>query len=118
MDYQKIILVGNATDAAKVEKSEGKTPYADFTVAVRRNREETDFFPVRAFGRLAEGVARIGKGARVLVEGRVEIDRFIPEQGEPRKTIRVLADAVRFIQQTGSNGSNSGSQNSKEQGQV
>ena len=109
MDYQKIILVGNATDAAKVGKSEGKTPYTDFTMAVSRNREETDFFPVRAFGRLAEGAARIGKGAKVLVEGRVEIDRFIPTEGEPRKTIRVLADAVRFIQQTGSNGGRSGS---------
>ena len=116
MNYQKIILVGNATNAAKVEKSKGKTAYADLTVAVRRNREKTDFFPVRAFGRLAEASSGIGKGAKVLVEGRVEIDRFVPEQGEPRRTIRVLADQIRVIQQPGSNGSQSGSQNSKAQG--
>jgi single stranded DNA-binding protein len=97
MDYQKIILIGNATDAAKLEQSEGKTAYADFTVAVRRNREETDFFPVRAFDTLAEKAANVKKGAKVLVEGRVEIDRFLPEGGQPRKTVRVLADAVLVI---------------------
>ena len=97
MDYQKIILVGNATAGAKVEKPEGKTAYADFTVAVSRGREETDFFPVRCFGKLVEGATKIKKGAKVLVEGRVEINRFVPEEGQPRKTIRVKADALRVI---------------------
>lgn len=96
MDYQKIILVGNATDGAKMKQGESKTAYADFTVAVRRSREATDFFPVRAFG-LAEKAPSIEKGDKVLVEGRVEIDRFVPEDGEPRKTIRVLADTVRTV---------------------
>ncbi len=97
MDYQKIILVGNTTDAAKVEQPEDKTAYADFTVAVSRAREETDFFPVRAFGKLADVAAKIEKGAKVLVEGRVEIDRFTPEEGEARTTVRVLADAIRML---------------------
>ena len=101
MNYQKLILVGNTTGAAKVEKAEGKTAYADFTMAVNRSREEADFFPVRAFGRLTEGASRIEKGDTVLVEGRVEIDRFTPEGGEPRTTIRVLADAVRLLQRAG-----------------
>ena len=98
MDYNRIIVVGRATRAAKVEQAEGKTAYADFTVAVSRNREETDFFPVRAFARLTEGAARIEKGTTVLVEGRVEIDRFTPEEGDPRTTVRVLANALRLGQ--------------------
>ena len=97
MNYQKIILVGNATDAAKAAKPEGKTAYTDVTVAVSRNREEADFFPVRAFGELADVAAKIEKGARVLVEGRVEIARYSPKEGETRTTVRVLADAVRFL---------------------
>ena len=94
MSYQKFIFIGNATGAAKVEKPEGKTAYADFTVAVSRNRDEADFFPVRVFGPQAEAAAKIDKGARVLVEGRVEINRFTPEEGEPRLTIRVLGSTV------------------------
>ena len=101
MTYQKLILVGNATGAARTKESEGKTAYADFTVAVNRNREKADFFPVRAFGRLTEGAARIEKGSLVLVEGRVEIDRFEPKEGEPRTTVRVLADGLRLLQRPG-----------------
>ncbi|MFQ5850977.1 MAG: single-stranded DNA-binding protein [Candidatus Binatia bacterium] len=96
MNYQKIILVGNATDAAKVAKPEGKTAYADVTVAVNRSHEEADFFPVRAFGKLVDVVAKIEKGAKVLVEGRVQIDRYSPEEGETRTTVRVLADTIRL----------------------
>jgi single-strand DNA-binding protein len=101
MNYQRLILVGNATGAARVQQAEGKTAYADFTVAVSRNRKEADFFPVRAFGKLTEGAARIEKGSLVLVEGRVEIDRFVSEEGEPRTTVRVLADGLRLLQRPG-----------------
>ena len=97
MDYQKIILVGNATDAAKGEKPEGKTAYADLTVAVSRSREETDFFPVRTFGKQAELAAHVEKGSKVLVEGRVEIGTYSPKEGETRKTVRVLANTIRLL---------------------
>ena len=102
MNYQKIILIGNATAAAKVEKPKGKTAYADLTVAVSRGREETDFFPVRAFAELTEVGAGIKKGAKVVVEGRVEINHYVSQDGQPFKTIRVIADALRLIYQPGS----------------
>jgi single-strand DNA-binding protein len=101
MNHQKLLLVGNATGAAKVERAESKTAYADFTVAVNRNRETADYFPVRVFRGLVEPAALIEKGSLVLVEGRVEIDRFVPEKGEPRTSIRVVADALRLLQRPG-----------------
>jgi len=101
MNYQKLFLVGNATGAARTKESEGKTAYSDFMVAVNRNREEADFFPVRAFGKLTESAARIEKGSLVLVEGRVEIDRFESKDGETRTSVRVLADGLRLLQRPG-----------------
>jgi single-strand DNA-binding protein len=98
MKHNRITIVGNATRAASVQKPEGKTAYCDFTVAVNRNREEADFFPVRAFGKLTEVAARIEKGSLVLVSGRVEINRFAPKDGEPRTSVRLLADAVSVLQ--------------------
>jgi len=41
MDYQKMIIVGNATKDAEVHQSEAKTAYADFTVAVSTAKDET-----------------------------------------------------------------------------
>jgi single-strand DNA-binding protein len=84
-----------------MKESEGKTAYADVIVAVNRNRETADFFPVRAFGKLTEGAARIEKGSLVLVEGRVEIDRFESKEGEPRTGVRVVADGLRLLQRPG-----------------
>lgn len=97
MDYQRIILVGNATEAVEMNKPEGKTAYADFTVAVSRSEDKTDFFPVRAFGRLAEQASKVEKGSKVLVDGRVEIDRFEPEDGQVKTTIRVVPDRMRYL---------------------
>ena len=98
MDYQKILLIGNTTDAPKVHRSEGKLAYADFTVAVSRSRDgKTDFFPVRAFDILANRTAKADKGAKLLVEGRIELDHYTPDNGQPQKTFRVLASTVRLI---------------------
>ena len=97
MNYQKFTLIGNATDKAKVSQPENKTAYADLTVAVSRNPQEADFFPVRLFGKYAEHADSIGKGARLLIEGKVRISRYTPENGEPRTVVRVVADLVRFV---------------------
>ena len=98
MDYQKIILIGNTTDAPKVQKPEGKIAFADFSLAVSRGPErEVDFFPVRVFDKLADAAAKIKKGDKLLVVGRIELNRYTPEDGQPRLTVRVLADTVRFI---------------------
>jgi len=98
MDYQKILLIGNTTDAPKVHKPEEGLAYADFTVAVSRSRDgKTDFFPVRAFDRLANTVAKANKGTRLLVEGRVELDHYTPDNGQPQRTVRVLAHNLRFM---------------------
>jgi single-stranded DNA-binding protein len=98
MGYQKIILVGNATSEAKVEKPEGKLAYADLTVAVKRTQERVDLFPVRCFGNLAETVAGTKKGDRLLVEGKVENTRFVlNRESQSWVTIRVVAGAIRFF---------------------
>lgn len=99
MNYQKIVLIGNSTDEAKGQKPEGKKPYTDFTLAVNRNRDEADFFRVRAFGQLAETAAKIKKGQKVFVEGRVEISRYQPKEGEAQSnvSVRVLANWLMLL---------------------
>ena len=97
MDYQKIILVGNATKGAEVKQPEGKTAYADFTLAVSRTKEQMTFFPVRVFGKLAEGCERVKKGTKVLVEGRLDISEYTDQEGQKKMTFRVLADTYRLL---------------------
>ena len=79
LDYQKITvnLIGNATRDGEVkEAKESGNRYGDFRLAVRNRNDETTFFPVRCFGKLAESVSNIKKGTKFFVEGELEISSF------------------------------------------
>ena len=75
MDYQKIIIVGNATKDAKQQQSKsGEVSFTTFSIAVGESKDKTTFFQVIAFGKLGEKVASlIVKGHQVLVEGRIDV---------------------------------------------
>jgi single-stranded DNA-binding protein len=76
MDYQKIILAGNATKDAKRQKSKkGDVEFTTFNLGVGNSKEKTTYFPIVAFGKLGEKVATyIVKGHQVLVEGRIDVN--------------------------------------------
>lgn len=101
MDYQKITvsLIGNATKDAEVKAArESGNVYSDFTVAVKdRQTKETHYFPVRCFGKLAESVRNIKKGAKLFVEGELELNAFDGQDGKKQMTFRVLANAYRLL---------------------
>ena len=77
MDYQKIIIVGNATkDANQQQSKSGEVSFTTFSIAVGESKDKTTFFPVVAFGKLGEKVASlIVKGHQVLVEGRIDVNQ-------------------------------------------
>ena len=76
MDYQKIIIVGNATKDAIVQQSKsGEVSFTTFSIAVGDSKDKTTFFLVIACGKLGEKVASlIVKGHQVLVEGRIDVN--------------------------------------------
>ena len=78
MDYQKFILVGNASTDAKIQKSKkGDVSFATFGVGVKGNKDRTTFFPVVVFGKLGESLTPyITKGRQVLIEGRIELSNM------------------------------------------
>ena len=100
MDYQKItaFLIGNVTQDAEIKLArDSEHRYGDFRLAVRNRAGETQFFPVRCFGRLAEGLTGIKKGTKVFVDGELEIASFDSEDGNRRMTFRILANTYRIL---------------------
>ena len=90
MNYQKVILTGNATDDAQSKTSKsGDVSYATFDMGVRDAKNSTTFFPVVVFGRSSKAVAKyVTKGRLVLVEGRLEVN--------DKNRFSIVADMVRF----------------------
>lgn len=64
---------------------------------MRDRNGETNYFPIRCFGKLAESVTHIKKGSKLFVVGALEIAAFADDLGEKRMTFRVVADTYRIL---------------------
>lgn len=64
---------------------------------MRNRKEETNYFPIRCFGKLAESVTGIKKGTKLFVAGELEISSFTGEEGGKRMFFRVVADTYRIL---------------------
>ena len=101
MNYNKVILVGRLVrEPENIVLSSG-SQVSNLVVAYNRNyrlqdgswKEESHFFEVKVFGKLAERVIpQLSKGDLVLIEGRLHQDKWLDKQtGEPRSKIRIVA---------------------------
>jgi single-stranded DNA-binding protein len=100
MDYQRITasLIGNATRDAEIKLAhDSEHRYGDFRMAVRNHTGETMYFPVRCFGKMAEGISHIKRGTQLFVQGDLEIASFAGSDGDKRMTFRVVASAYRIL---------------------
>ena len=95
MNYQKTILVSNATsDAESRTSKKDDLAYTTFSVAVSDGKDRTAYFPVVAFGKLAAlAESYITKGREVLVEGRIEVS--------DKRYFNVVADKIQLGAPTG-----------------
>lgn len=91
-----VTVVGNITRDPELRFTASGLAVCGFGVAVNRKRgeeETTSFFDVSSFGDLAEHVAELPKGCRVIVVGRLE-QRSWEKDGEKRSKVELVADEI------------------------
>jgi single-strand DNA-binding protein len=104
MPDNTVTLVGNITRDPEMRFTPTGQAVATFGLAVNRrwqNRqtgnwdEATSFFNVTCWREMAENVSgSLGKGARVIVTGRLEQRSYETQDGEKRSVVEVVADEV------------------------
>src|SRR6476619_3353487 len=104
MADNSITIVGNLTRAPEIRYTSSGQANARLGIAVSRrwqNRqtnewaERTSFFNVVAWGDMAENISdTLGKGNRVIVNGRLEQRSWETDQGEKRSVVEVVADEI------------------------
>lgn len=97
----QVILMGRLTrDPEQRTTTSGKT-IASFSIAVDRGGQDdqADFFEVTAWEKLGDLVIQyLGKGRRVLVQGRLRQDSWDDkETGKKRSRVEVTATDVTFL---------------------
>jgi single-strand DNA-binding protein len=101
----KVLLIGNLVADPTLKYLPSGTPVCEFGIAYNRRykvgqdwKEESHFFDVKSFGRLAENLSeRLSKGYTVVIEGRLSQDRWTGQDGKNYSKVRIVAEAVRII---------------------
>ena len=102
----KVQIIGNVGRDPEARYTQSGTKTVSFSVAVnnrRRNQdgsfqEETEWYRVTTFGRLSEICEQyITKGKTVFVDGRLRLDRWTGQDGQPRYTLDVTANDVQMM---------------------
>lgn len=93
-----ITVIGNVGGDPELRYSAGGKAVVKFSVADTRGKDDTkqtQWHRVVAFDEQAENVAaQVTKGARVLVTGRLNIDKYKDKEGVERTSYEIAADDV------------------------
>ena len=97
MDTNNVIIVGRLTRDPET-KTVGEYRIVEFSLAVgERKKDETSFFEVKAWGKLAEIVSQYAsKGKQILVSGRLKQDRW-NKDGKNFSKVYINAETVQLL---------------------
>ena len=102
----KCMVIGHLGADPEMRYTANGSAVTSFRVASSRNftdgsgerREETEWFRVVTWNRLAETCAQyLTKGRLVYVEGRLQTRQWDDQQGQRRYTTELIAETVQFL---------------------
>ena len=102
----KVMIIGNLGSEPEMRFTPNGKPVTSFRIATNRvyttvdgeRKEETEWFTVVAWGRLAEQCNQfLTKGRRVYVEGRLSTRTWESQDGQRHYRTEVVADRVLFL---------------------
>ena len=106
MTMNKILIIGNLGSDPEMRYTQKGNPVTSFTVATNRRyttaegetREETEWFRVSAWNRLAESSNNyLQRGGKVYVEGRLSSRTYVANDGQTRVSLDVTASNITFL---------------------
>lgn len=98
--------LGKDPELKNYTNNKGETrPLINFSVAVDRVGDGTDWFPVTMFGKRAEVIDKyFRKGSQIVVTGRMQCD-VVDKNGEKRSYWKLIADDFDFCDKNENAGS-------------
>lgn len=99
----KVVIMGRITRDLEKRVTPSGISVMNFTLAVDRDfqkqgeEKQTDFVPCTAFRHNADFLEKwSGKGRMIVVEGKLQIDKYTDKDGNNRTAPNVVADNVYF----------------------
>lgn len=103
--FNRIVLVGNLTKDIELRYTQSGTAIGSCGIAVTRKfningekREETCFIDITFFGKQAETANQyLGKGSKLLIEGRLKFDQWTDNNGQNRSKHTVVVENMEML---------------------
>lgn len=94
-----VTLIGRLTHDPELRHTQSGDAVTNFSIAVDRiGSEKTDFIGINVWRKQAENVCKyLGKGSKVAVTGRLQVDEYNDQEGNRRKSTKVVAMNVVFL---------------------
>lgn len=101
----KVIALGNLTRDPELKYTPSGAAVCDLSVALNyttgkgdQKKEEVSFIDLTAFGKTAENAAEyLKKGRQILIEGRLQQDRWETPDGQKRSKVKVIVERLTFV---------------------
>ena len=106
----KVTIIGNVGNEPEMRFTPNGKPVTSFSVATNwvytspdgERRQETEWFSVVAWNRLAEQCNQfLAKGRLVYAEGRIHTHNWEGQDGQQHSRIEVIANRVIFLEKRG-----------------
>lgn len=111
--------IANDLEVKYVRGKEGDFATLRFNLAVNKDKEKTNFIPVRVLGKLAENLVKFQKkGSLIGVEGSIEIDQYEDKNGNKVTRPYVLANGIEYLEKRETSGEVSNFSNTNDKGYV
>jgi single-strand DNA-binding protein len=109
--FNKIILVGNLTRDIELRYAQSGSAIAKTAIATSRKftsngekKEEVCFVDITFFGRSGEVANQyLRKGSKILVEGRLNFEQWVDQNGQKRSKHSVIAETMQMLDSKGDN---------------
>ena len=93
-----VVLTGRLTKDIELRRTKSGKVCTSFTLAVNRNKEETDFINCVAWDKVAELLERYTyKGYKIGVEGRIQTRNYDDRNGKKVYITEVLVNSISFL---------------------
>lgn len=93
------VLTGRITKDIELRQTQTGKSVVQFTLAVSRTKEETDFISCVAWNQTAELLATYThKGSLIVLEGRIQTRNYDNNQGQKVYVTEVIANRIEFLE--------------------
>ena len=112
VSLNRVIVAGNLTRDPEMKITSSNRKFTNMAIAINdfwkdksgKTAKKTSFINIIAWGGLAENCAKyLKKGRAVMVEGRIECDKYEDRQGKTQYITRINCNNIVFLENNGRN---------------